>query len=173
MNFIQQLKVQHLDDISREKYSVAVEKEIVLYLNKLEKHYRNFVKKNEKLLEAKEKELQPDSAGRAEYLKLKFGYTNESMENFVRNKNDFAGQIITENGYLIQNTDLIYLDPYDKGFFDAHFYAPRKRLFGMYIDTFWANTLMIWMMTLFLGITLYFDGLKKLLNIGSLFSRSK
>jgi ABC-type multidrug transport system ATPase subunit len=173
MNFIQQLKVQHVDDISRDKYSVAVEKEIVLYLNKLEKHYRNFVKKNEKLLEAKEKELQPDSAGRAEYLKLKFSYTNESMENFVRNKNDFAGQLITENGYLIQNTDLIYLDPYDKGFFDAHFYAPRKRLFGMYIDTFWANTLMIWMMTLFLGITLYFDGLKKLLNIGSLFSRSK
>jgi len=56
------------------------------------------------------------------------------------------------------------LDPYDKGFFEAHFYAPRKRLFGMYIGTFAANLIVIWGMCIILIITLYFDVLKKMLD---------
>jgi hypothetical protein len=43
----------------------------------------------------------------------------------------------------------------------AHFFAPRKKLLGMYLDTFWANILVIWLMSISLMVTLYFDLMKK------------
>ena len=49
-------------------------------------------------------------------------------------------------------------------FGNAQFYAPNKRMFGQLFDTFWVNMGIIWFMTIFLSITLYFDALKKLLN---------
>jgi hypothetical protein len=48
----------------------------------------------------------------------------------------------------------------------AHFYAPRKNVFGKMIDTYWVNFGVIWFMTLILIFTLYFDALKKLLDFG-------
>ncbi len=178
MNFIQAIKFDGLDELNKDNFNpVETEKDIstneklTIYLAKLEKHYKSFVKKNEKILKAQESEFQPDSAGKANYLKMKFEYTNESLTKFVTNKTDLSGPLVTENNRIVQKEDPIYLDPYDKGFFGAHFYAPRKKLFGVYIDTFWANAMVIWGMTLLLGITLYFDFFKKLMNIGSLFSR--
>ena len=47
---------------------------------------------------------------------------------------------------------------------NAHFYAPRKMMFGKYVDTFWVNMMVIWFMSLTMAITLYFDLLKKLLD---------
>jgi len=45
----------------------------------------------------------------------------------------------------------------------SHFFAPRKVLFGQYVDTFWANIIVIWLMSLFLMMTLYFDALTRIL----------
>jgi len=178
MNFIKAIKFDGLDEISRENFKmvktktdISTNEKLTIYLGKLKKHYKSFVKKNEKILKGLELELQPDSAGKANYLRMKLAYTNESLEKFVTNKTDLSGPLVIENNYIIQKADPIYLDPYDKGFFSAHFYAPRKKLFGVYIDTFWANAIVIWGMTLLLGITLYFDFFKKLMNIGSLFSK--
>jgi hypothetical protein len=66
---------------------------------------------------------------------------------------------------LVQKKELIFRDPYDKGFFGAHFYAPQKKLFGKYIPTFWANAIVLWLMTILLCITLYFDALKRFLGL--------
>jgi len=178
MNFIKAIKFDGLDELTRENFKmvktktdISTNEKLNLYLGKLKKHYKSFVKKNEKILKGLETELQPDSAGKANYLQMKLAYTNESLEKFVTNKTDLSGPLVIENNYIVQKADPIYLDPYDKGFFGAHFYAPRKKLFGVYMDTFWANAIVIWGMTLLLGITLYFDFFKKLMNIGSLFSK--
>jgi len=54
----------------------------------------------------------------------------------------------------------------------AHFFAPRKKLFGRYYDTFWVNLLVIWMMSLVLVITLYYNLFKKFIDsTGELFSK--
>jgi hypothetical protein len=42
-------------------------------------------------------------------------------------------------------------------FLDAPFYAPRKLMGGEHIDTFVANMIIIWAMTLLLCLTLYTD----------------
>lgn len=51
-------------------------------------------------------------------------------------------KIVEYNHRLYQKADPIFLDP-KPGFFTAHFYAPRKNIYGFYIDTFWYNTIII------------------------------
>jgi ABC-type multidrug transport system ATPase subunit len=104
------------------------------------------------------------------FIKAKDAYTNESLENLVTNKNDLD-KIIEWKGELIQRADPIYKDPVG---FRAHFLAPSKKLFGIYLTTFSANLLVLWSFSFMLAITLYFDALRKLLSsIAKIFNRKK
>jgi ABC-type multidrug transport system ATPase subunit len=103
------------------------------------------------------------------FQKFKTAYNNHSLEDFVTNSNTL--KFITEDRTsLIQKSDPIYLDPYSHKYLGAHFYAPTKNFLGLKIDTFKANLIVIWLMTILLTITLYFDVLRKLIeNSGVLF----
>ena len=46
-------------------------------------------------------------------------------------------------------------------FLKAHFYAPYKRVFGNLHETFWVNTIVIWMFSVVMFVILYFRGLKR------------
>ena len=46
----------------------------------------------------------------------------------------------------------------------AHFLASGKSIFSFSVRTLVFNVLVIWMMTIFLYITLYFDWFRKILN---------
>jgi hypothetical protein len=61
--------------------------------------------------------------------------------------------------------DPVYMDP-DNKFIKAHFYAPRKQIFGLYVDTFVVNVIVLWIITGLLYLALYFRLLKKLLDSG-------
>jgi ABC-type multidrug transport system ATPase subunit len=103
-------------------------------------------------------------------------YKNKALEDFVTNSNTL--NFTDEDGYsIIQKTDPIYLDPYDFNYFKAHFYSPSKKVFGYYIDTYYANLIVIWLMTALLTFTLYFDSLKWLIDsvskLGLLFKFKK
>ena len=90
-------------------------------------------------------------------------FKNKALEDFVTNSNTMT--FTDENEFsVIQKKDPIYLDPYDFDYFKAHFYAPKKKIFGVYIDTFYANLIVIWLMTILLIITLYYDILKWMIN---------
>ena len=96
---------------------------------------------------------------------------NESLGDLVLNSADFY-RIIERNGKFIQRLHPIYQDPMGSNLLRSHFLAPRKVLFGQYIDTYWANLLVIWLMSITLMLTLYFDVLSKLLDfLGSLGER--
>jgi ABC-type multidrug transport system ATPase subunit len=90
-------------------------------------------------------------------------YKNKALEDFVTNANtlNFTDE---NNANVIQKTDPIYLDPYDYDYFKSHFYSPRKKIFGTYLDTFVSNVIVIWLMIFGLIFTLYIDALKKLLD---------
>jgi ABC transport system ATP-binding/permease protein len=133
-----------------------------LYFSILKEHYKSVRDSNRTWIDDKTQEI-IEKYGKDKYLELYNDNMNEALTQFSTNKTELT-KIIEDKGYLVQKSDPIYLDPYDKNFFDAHFYAPRKRLFGMYIDTLPANLLVIWGMSLILIITLYFDALKKLLD---------
>ena len=102
---------------------------------------------------------------------LKRNHHNNSLEEFVTNKNEFE-KIVEYNGKLIQKTDPIYNDPRSP-FIKAHFYAPRKMVFGTFMPTIRVNVIVIWFMTIVLYILLYYRVLKRLLDFFENFSWKK
>jgi len=102
---------------------------------------------------------------------LKNDYMNEALADQVRNANEF-NKIIEQDGKLIQRADPVFLEPFESDMGNSHFFAPRKKIFGKYFDTFWVNLSVLWGMSLIMAITLYFDLLRKVIDgLGNFFSR--
>ena len=111
-------------------------------------------------------------------VKLKDDYENESLTQLVKNANDISGErSLEKDGRLIQQTDPVFEDPTDSKIGRAHFFAPRKNFLGFYYSTFWFNICVIWLMSISLIITLYFDVFKRVLdsleNLAGLFKKKK
>ncbi len=89
-------------------------------------------------------------------------YYNESLADLVMNVSE-KDRILEYKGALIQQINPIFLDPKPNSLLDyrAQFFAPRKNLFGMSVDTFWFDLLVVWAMCGVLYATLYFELLKK------------
>jgi ABC-type multidrug transport system ATPase subunit len=153
------------------KFNDVVGMKLSAYLEKLQNYYikmYNAANEAKDALVSKQNKTEKD---RENFMKLKMDYENESLTDLVCNKNDLD-RILESDGELIQRTDPVFLDPPRNKFLRAHFYAPRKSIFGSYFDTYWVNNLVIWSMTIVLFITLYFDVLKKLIDgAENLFSR--
>ena len=94
-------------------------------------------------------------------LNIKKNNLNEQLQDVVKNiaaKN----RIIIYNDQLIQKYDPIYQKPVPNSYLDyrAHLYSPEKHFMGNTYDTFYFNLIVIWLMSLFLFISLYFDFIK-------------
>ncbi len=148
-----------------ENYNESLANEIRKHLSKLKDYYINV----ENIARGKEDQLalsmQKTDEERKAFIKMKEDYENISLSNLVKNANDITGEVCLEkDGRLIQQKDPIFLDPTDSKIGRAHFFAPRKNLFGQLIPTYWFNIAVIWLMSITLMITLYFDIFKKVLD---------
>lgn len=92
----------------------------------------------------------------------RMAYHNGSIERYVKNADEDRKIVETEQG-LLQMVDPIFKAPSDKNkvFSRAHFFAPFKYFMGMKLDTPIFNILVLWMMSGFLYLTLYYDFLRK------------
>lgn len=134
-------------------------------LNKLYvKRYNAASRKKDSIINSMQKTPEEREAFK---LSKKFHY-NEQLAEFARNSNELE-RIIEYENELIQKIDPIFQDP-EHNFIKAHFYAPRKAVFGKYFDTFWVNVAVIWTMTLLLYLSLYFKALKRLLDFFEILS---
>ena len=111
---------------------------------------------------------------------VKEGFDREELNALIRmNTNDRLEEFVTNNkllnnrypefkrrgkGDMIQKFNPIYLDPTHR-FIKAHFYAPRKMIAGLFVQTLWVNVIVIWVMTIGLYILLYYRVLKKILDL--------
>ena len=132
------------------------------YLSLLKRYYIKLYNKANAKKDAKISEMQSDAQKREKFLELKRAHYNEKLADFVKNSNE-VNRIIEYGGELIQKIDPIFMDP-DNKLVKAHFYAPRKQVFGNYYDTFWVNLVVIWGMSILLYIMLYYRLLRKFLN---------
>jgi ABC transport system ATP-binding/permease protein len=110
-----------------------------------------------------------DSTKHAELNSLKDNHYNEYLADFVKNVN-IKERTVIANNRIVQQIDPIFHIPSNiSGIVDyrAHFFAPMKHFMGRYFDTYKFNTSVIWIMTIFLYISLYFDWLSKLVHFGS------
>ncbi len=165
-----------------DNYLKIIKKGYMLTYNKFEKKkdeiQRTYTKPSKSFIEKIDNKLASNSINKKQYNSMKklmsrikdesFNqfkqkFKNKALEDFVTNSNTMT--FTDENEFsVIQKKDPIYLDPYDFDYFKAHFYAPKKKIFGVYIDTFYANLIVIWLMTTLLIITLYYDILKWMIN---------
>jgi hypothetical protein len=101
--------------------------------------------------------------GRDYYRYLKEHNQNEKMQQMLKNR-DFSkdNRIVEYEGRLIRKYEPVFQDPMFKTL-RAHFFAPRKRLGNFYIETLWANVLIMWLMFGGMYVVLYTQWLKKLL----------
>lgn len=153
----------HIDQLAPEKVSIEVLDALDQSLQILVDHYRRVYKDAERSKEQRIAEMTATPELKANYFALLDGCRNQSLAEVVTNKNDL-NVIVEHNGELVQKSDPIYLEPLHTGFLGAHFYAPAKYMLGIRVHTLWANTLVLWMMSLVLSITLYSELFRKVID---------
>lgn len=166
VSLLETINTQQFDEDELQEVSEAIE-----HLNSF------YIKLFTKAEKAKEKYLSPfleDEERAVKYELIRRRFYNENISDLVTASTK-KSKIIVENGKLIQVIDPIYLDPIPSNALDyrSHFYAPKKHFLGSYFSTFYFNVTVIWLMTILLFITLYFNGFKKLLNFFGNLSKSR
>lgn len=97
--------------------------------------------------------------GEGKLLRLRETDYNDRLADLVLNRNT-TNKIYESDRKLIQKADPIFMAPGSR-IGRAHFYAPYKLLGNLRIGTLLFNTVMIWIMTIFFFITLYYNLLKR------------
>ena len=152
----------YLDLLNIKNYSLKVNQEAYKYTEILSDYYGNIFAQYNSLKESKRNSMVAKNSRL--YNQLRIEYHNESISDLV--KKPFERNKILQFGEeLIQQYEPIFKDPEPKNKFDfrSHFLSPQKHFAGIYFDTFWFNVAIIWLMSTFFFITLYFELFKKML----------
>ncbi|MBS0011657.1 MAG: ATP-binding cassette domain-containing protein [Bacteroidales bacterium] len=100
--------------------------------------------------------------GQEKVRELKRNNYNNKLAEIVLNAS-VIDKIYETEDLLIQKADPVYMAPTSR-VGRAHFYAPFKYIGRLKIDTLWFNVMAIWLMSIFFGISLYYNLLKKLVD---------
>jgi ABC transport system ATP-binding/permease protein len=152
-----------MDKLRANALDVATLDALDASLNALTDHYRNTYRTAERDKETLIASMTSTPELRSTYFTLLDHQRNESLADHVTNKND-VNVIVETNNELVQKSDPVYVEPQEGSFFGAHFYAPVKWVFGMRVQTLWANVAFIWVMTALLALTLKFNVFPKLIE---------
>jgi hypothetical protein len=156
------IKFEYIDQISPDKITPDIANDAIAYVESIRKLYVNLYNDASNRKEALKSKLAGENLQK--FLKLRDSYFNKSLEEFVKDKNETTKTIIYK-GELVQKLDPVFMDSKYK-LIRAHFYAPEKQVFGMKVDTYVVNVIVLWIMTFLLYLALYFRLLKKLLDSG-------
>ncbi|WP_151997215.1 MULTISPECIES: ATP-binding cassette domain-containing protein [unclassified Imperialibacter] len=135
------------------------------FMKAMRKFYNNRYNKAFKEKDETVQSLTKTDEERQEYIALKNEYENESIGQMVKNT-AVQERIIEKRGHLIQKIYPIYsrphpLHPLD---FRTGFFVPEKHFLGTYYPTLYFNAAIIWVMSIILITTLYFDIPKKVMK---------
>lgn len=165
MNLVKKIQHERLTELVPDSFSRKVFKYTEKHIEALNEFY---IDKYNSLQEKKNKVVYeyiktPELA--EEYQNARYQYSNQYLTELVR-KNLEKNKVIEYEGELLQIVDPIYRDPEPSSplEFRAHFYAPTKHIFGLYFPTYTFNFLVIWLMTIMLYVSLYYEWLKRFLD---------
>ncbi|HPT22295.1 MAG TPA: ABC transporter permease, partial [Bacteroidales bacterium] len=153
---------KHIDDLTPDKFNPVVADSVSKYLDRLDKLFSKISNA------ASDRRDWFYNMNAIKLKKLENDYFNYKLLEIVTKPYE-RKKILLYNNLLVQNTDPIYLDPVNKGFlsFRTHFYAPSKYIFGVKIDTFTFNILLVLLSTILLYLTLYYEVLGKTVQLFS------
>lgn len=152
-------------DLTPERYNKEIDATLSAYLEAYRKFYQQQYNEKVALRERMIVFFENQEGLNYNLNAYKNRYFNESLADLVRNVKE-KERILEYNGRLIQQINPIFMDPKPNHALDyrAHFFAPVKNLFGLMVNTYYFNILVIWMMAFMLYITLYFELLRKGMN---------
>ncbi len=159
---VPEVRFSDMDKLTLLRYSPTVNKAAYDYTELLANYYgKVFAKYNSKKEAIRGWMV---SKNEAVYNDLRSQYHNESITDLVKRPFE-KNKILQFGDELIQQYEPIFKDPDPQGYLDfrSHFLAPKKYFAGAYIDTYWFNVFIIWLMSFALFMALYFELLKKLL----------
>ncbi len=160
-------KFQYLDRLKIDKFDSATHKATSQFLMNLGQYYVNKYKKAEEDKETFMATLTDTPQHREQLDSMMYEYQNEAIVSALTNKTA-TYRVIEIDNRLVRKINPIYFtdhqpsSPFD---FRAKFFVPVKHFLGFKIDTLYFNVMMIWFMSFLLFVTLYFDGLKRLIAI--------
>ncbi|MEQ8237766.1 MAG: ATP-binding cassette domain-containing protein [Cyclobacteriaceae bacterium] len=160
-------KFPEYEQLTFESFNNNTFEKSIEFIAKLKTFFNLKFKKANDEKQARLKAYNSSQDMRLEFLKMRSQYENEANSQLVKNILT-QKRIIEHQNELIQKIYPIYLSPsYPNHPFDfrAQFYQPEKHFGGLYFDTLYFNVTVIWCMTILLFIALYFELLKKLMNI--------
>ena len=162
--FIKQPKLtfKSVNKLTIDKFDNEVFTSTKKYFGILRKYYTKLYNKANTAKDKLITSSQNNKEKREIFIQRKKDYHNESLSDLVCNVNA-VDRVIEYDGYLYQKNNPVFNDPESK-FLKAHFYAPRKRFFNTYIDTFWVNIIVLWLIVIIFYFTLYFKLLKRSLD---------
>ena len=149
-------------------YTERIGNELDRYFDAYKKHYQKSYNLNAELIEKKMAFYETNGF---DIQQEKNSYFNESLSDLVRNINT-KERIMEYKGNLIQMINPVFQSPKPRHIVDyrASFFIAEKNLIGTTISTYSFNLLVIWTLTIFFYITLYFEWLRKFVGLFSNFS---
>jgi hypothetical protein len=167
---LQKVGARHLPEISRlaiGKFDSTVYMKTSRFLEGLNAYYASKTAKASREKEALIDSMTSTPAAAQEFNDQRQRYVNEAVSNAVKNIST-SSRIVEYDGKLIQNFYPIYMDehrPMHYLDFSANLYQPTKHFAGHYFDTLYFNIAVIWAMTVVLFVALYFDLLRKIIQL--------
>lgn len=164
------LKQQHSTGIQAKfnfdanNYDEAFFQQTNNYLNLIEVYYKKQFASASEEKNNITKMLAPNSKAIDAFKEWKQKNTNEAIDAMVRN-NMQEERIINIENSLFQVSDNIFFVDNNESIFNSHLYAPFKRVLNHLYDTFWSNLLVIWLMTITLCLTLYFNFFARIIKL--------
>ena len=166
------LNFKYFEKLKNGVFNIELCKELHTYLDLIKTHYINVFNAQELKRDEAVSKFQSSPEGIKLYGELKKNTFNEKLEQYVNEKDPLAESIYFENNRIYSNVKPIFRDAEHDSFIRAHLFSPTKRVFGKLYPTFWVNVFVIWIMSLILTISLYFDVLKKIVDSSEIFSRN-
>jgi len=152
-----------IENLTPEKFNHDVYRDLLDYLDNIKSQSFNMRDEAIQLIEKKTAGLIKDLGGKNAYLKLMNDHTNDRLAELVLNKRDF-NRILEQDNRLIRKYEPIYMIPTSKTG-RAHFFAPVKIIGNKSFNTLWFNIMVIWVMSIILYLTLYYDVIRNTLNL--------
>ncbi len=158
-------KFDFMDKLNVNEFDSTAYQKTYEFLQTLRKFYTIRYNKADQAQEKVIREMTNTPEKRSNFESWKDRYRNETIVEIVKNQNE-PHRIIEQDNRLIQKIYPIYKDPNPDNLLDyrAQFYVPSKQFLGLTLDTLHFNISVIWLMSIILGFTLYFDVLRRLIS---------
>lgn len=165
LQFVGNTDYIQLENLVLERFDEELYQSTRLLFEVLKKFYVNRYNKVDKEKEKIINSMTSTAEKEKEYELFRNSYQNESIADLVKNSNEMH-RIIEKDGKLVQKIFPIYKDPDPDNMvdFDAQFYMPSKHFLNRNVDTLYFNLGVIWSMTIFLAIALYYEILRKIID---------